>query len=203
MHLSAKILAKAAACTYPKKGGVAGVCPTIEYVLVSKVWIQATNRFIAFRAPGPLDFMGYMKLYPKFTKSGSKKILPKSATEIAFGDGPYVTEATAPTALVVNAKGKTLGLLGDFFEVELLWERPGFPNLDRYFVPREIEIPSPRVMIDLVLMAKLAAGEPSGERFEVTIEIGENELDKVIIKNGAVKRSRLDDWEAVLMPVRP
>lgn len=202
MHLSAKILAKASACTYPKTGGVAGACPTIEYILVSKVWIQATNRFIAFRAPGPLDFMGYMKLYPKLTKSGSKKALPKSAVEVVFADGPDVTEATAPRALVVNAKGKTLGLFGDFFEIELLWERPTFPNIDRYFVPREVKNPAPRVIVDLVLMAKLAIGEPASERFDVTIEIGEGELEYVFVKNGTVK-DRSEAWEAVLMPVRP
>jgi hypothetical protein len=199
-YIPAKILAKAAAFTFPQHKDPAHACPQLEAVLVSKVWIQSTNRVAAFRAPGLRHFEGYMKLTPKLTKAGVPRAFPKTATEVRF-DNDLITAETAAEARVKNAKGKTLATLGDFFDIELLWERPSFPDLDRVFPKKKAKTAPPRFMFDLALFSKLMAGEPPGKQLNVAAELGSDELSPVVIRNDAIDRDHA--WEAVLMPVRP
>lgn len=199
-YILAKVLAKAAAFTYPQKKDPAEMCPQLESILVSKVWIQSTNRVSAFRAPGLLHFEGYMKLTSKLTKARTPRALPKTANEVRFPDD--ITEDNAPEAPIVNAKGVEVGKLGDFFGVELFWERPKFPDLDRVFPKTESKKPSPKFAFDLALFSRLMAGEDPTGQINVEAWIGEGELSPTLIRNFDVA-DRCDQWEAVIMPVRP
>lgn len=195
MELSAKMLAKAAAMVSKETNRT-----MLQFIMVDKEWIQATDGHIAFRAASQLDkFEGYIKLTPK-------RKLPKPAETVRFVDPTKIDKDSLDGAIVLNSK-KTLGRLIEWFDVELLAYRPSFPQLDRVWPTRDryemkdgAQVRAQKVEIDLAIMSRLTTNDTRESYIE--IELGAKDRDGILIRNIEAVEPR-EQWEAVLMPLQP